>query len=107
MYKIAVMGEKDVVMGFMALGLEVFPQTDPEEAARVLHRLSRQQYAVVFITEELMGRMPEAVERYRAEPFPAVIPIPGNAGSNGLGLAQVRANVEKAIGADILFNEEE
>ena len=39
-------------------------------------------------------------------PGTAVIPIPGSRGSNGLGMSRVRANVEKAIGADILFNNE-
>ena len=39
-------------------------------------------------------------------PGTAVIPIPGSQGSNGLGMRRVRANVEKAIGADILFNNE-
>ena len=30
MYKIAVMGDRDSVMGFKVLGLDVFPVTDPE-----------------------------------------------------------------------------
>ena len=45
-------------------------------------------------------------DRYKTMPGTAVIPIPGSRGSNGLGMSRVRANVEKAIGADILFNNE-
>ena len=36
MYKIAVLGERESVMGFAALGLTVFPVNSAEEAAEVL-----------------------------------------------------------------------
>ena len=62
--------------------------------------------AVILITEDTAARIPEAISRYRADPVPAIIPIPGASGSNGLGMANVRANVEKAVGADILFKED-
>ena len=31
-------------------------------------------------------------------------PIPGSAGTDGYAMSRVKANVEKAIGADILFS---
>ena len=33
MYKIAVMGDRDSIYGFAALGLDTFPVTEKEEAA--------------------------------------------------------------------------
>ena len=36
----------------------------------------------------------------------AIIPIPGIMGTDGYGEARVRENVIKAIGADIIFNQE-
>ena len=36
MYKIAVMGDRDSIYGFAALGLDTYPVTDPVEAARRL-----------------------------------------------------------------------
>ena len=49
MYKIAVLGERESVMGFAALGLSVFPVKDGAEAAQTLHRLTKQsdQYAII------------------------------------------------------------
>ena len=38
-YRIAVVGDKDSVLGFQALGLDVFPAEGPEEARAALHRL--------------------------------------------------------------------
>ena len=61
---------------------------------------------VIFLTETCAQQVPETLERYKTDPKCAVIPIPGSSGANGFGLSRVKANVEKAIGADILFNNE-
>ena len=47
----------------------------------------------------------EAINYYATATFPAIIPIPSNKGTLGLGMKKVKANVEKAVGADILFKE--
>ena len=41
MYKIAVLGDRDSVMGFKALGLETFFAEDAEQARHTLHRLAK------------------------------------------------------------------
>ena len=58
MYKIAVLGERESVMGFAALGLAVFPVESAEEAAEVFHRLTRQSdaYAIIYVTETYAER---------------------------------------------------
>ena len=40
MYRIAVLGDYDSIYGFAALGLDTFPEEDPEEAAKKLHELA-------------------------------------------------------------------
>ena len=47
MYRIAVLGDYDSIYGFAALGLDIFPEEDPEEAAKKLHELAGGSYAVV------------------------------------------------------------
>ena len=51
MYKIAVMGDVDSVLGFKALGLDVYPVAGPEEGHETLHRLARENYAIIYMTE--------------------------------------------------------
>lgn len=102
MYKIAVMGDRDSVMGFKVLGLDVFPVTDPEEGRRTLHRLAREPYAIIYITEQLASRITDEVSRYKDQLTPAVILIPGKEGSLGIGMSKVSESVERAIGANIL-----
>ncbi len=104
MYKIAVLGDRDSIYGFAALGLEVFPVADSETGAKTLRRLAEQEYAVIYITEALaQGLVPE-LDRYREGLLPAVIPIPGVHGNTGMGINMVKHSVEQAVGSDIIFN---
>ena len=103
--KIAVVGEKESVLGFKAVGFEVFEESDPQAAEGLIHRLAEEQYGVIFITEQLMSQVLPAVDRYKTAQIPAIIPIPGREGSLGLGIASVKKSVERAVGADILFKD--
>lgn len=102
MYKIAALGDRDSVLGFKALGLDVFPAENPEQAKEILHRLSKENYAVVYLTEQLAVSMEAELKRYKDDLTPAIILIPGKEGSLGIGMANVKRAVERAVGADIL-----
>jgi V/A-type H+-transporting ATPase subunit F len=106
MYKIGVIGDKDSILGFKAVGLTVFPVTSPQEADKILHELAREGYAVIYITEHIAKDITASINTYNDERFPAIIPIPGNQGSLGIGMQSVKKSVERAVGADILFNDD-
>ncbi|HYE84149.1 MAG TPA: V-type ATP synthase subunit F [Clostridia bacterium] len=106
MYKIGVIGDKDSILGFKALGISVFPTTDIREANRLVHKLAKEKYAVIFLTEQLAKDLDEAINEYKDSLTPAIILIPNNRGTLGLGMKGVKNSVEKAIGADILFGKE-
>ena len=76
MYKIAVMGDQDSVLGFKALGLEVCAAATAEQAREALHRMAKEDYAIIYMT--------------------------GKEGSLGIGMDNVKTAVERAVGADIL-----
>ena len=101
-WKIAVLGDRDSVLGFRALGLDVFPADTAEEARGILHTLAKENYAVIYLTEGYAAQMVDAVERYKDALTPAVILIPGREGPLGIGMANVKKSVERAVGADIL-----
>lgn len=102
MYKIAAIGDKDSIYGFASVGLTIFPVTEPEEAAKTLHKMVNDGYAVIFITEKLASEIPEELQKYRAEPIPSIIPIPGVTGNTGIGMSALSKSVEQAVGSDIL-----
>lgn len=105
MYRIAVLGDRDSIYGFAALGLEVFPVSDSEAGTKTLRSLAERDYAVIYITEALADDLAEELDRYRESPLPAIIPIPGVHGNTGAGMAMVKKSVEQAVGSDIIFNE--
>ena len=101
-YRIAVLGDKDSVLGFKALGLDVYPAENVEEARRTLHELAKENVAVIYLTEQYAAHMEAELERYKDSLTPAIILIPGKDGSLGIGMANVKSAVERAVGADIL-----
>ena len=101
MYKIAVLGDRDSILGFKALGLEVVFAEDADTARHTLHRLAKENYAVIYITEQLAQLISSEVDRYKDSVTPAVILIPGKTGALGLGQAARQSAVERAVGADI------
>lgn len=105
MYKIAVMGDRDSIYGFAALGLDTYPVVDPVEAARRLRSFAEQGYAVVYITEALAASLETEIDRYREQMLPAIILIPGVSGNTGMGVRAVKKSVEQAVGSDIIFNQ--
>jgi V/A-type H+-transporting ATPase subunit F len=106
MYKVAVIGDKDSVLGFRALGVVTCLVTGGEEAARALSSLAREKVAVVCITEAVAQHIRPQIEELNKKLLPAVVLIPNNQGTLGLGRQQIKKNAEKAIGADILFGKE-
>ena len=105
MNKIGVVGDSDSIIGFKALGIDVYPATGDEVSATIF-QLATGGYAIIFVTEQAAEAAAEMIDRYKTSPYPAIIPIPGNRGTTGVGMKNIRANVEKAIGADILVKDE-
>ena len=105
MYKVAVMGDYDSIYGFAAIGFDVFDVSEEDEARKKLRNIAESGYAVIYITEELAGKIPGTIEKYKDSVTPAIIPIPGLRGNTGSGIANVKSFVEQAVGSDILFTE--
>ena len=102
MYRIAVIGDPDSVLGFKALGMEVCPAEDVEQARQAIHRMAKENYAILYLTEQLAAQLQPEIARYQDALTPAIILIPGKEGSLGIGMANVKTAVERAVGADIL-----
>jgi len=102
-YKIGVIGDMLTVNGFKALGLDTYTCPSVDNARRALKTMAQENYAIVYITEQLAAEMPNDIAKYKDSVTPAVILIPGSAGSLGIGQNSLREAVERAVGgADII-----
>lgn len=102
MRKIGVIGDKDSVLGFRALGLDVFTPEKDNEVRKTIERLASENYCVIFITEQMATKALETIRRYDSEVCPAIIMIPSNQGTLSIGMDRINRNVEKALGSNIL-----
>ncbi len=101
---IAVMGDRESVKGFSAVGIDAIVCDEPTEASAVFKKIAeKDKYAIIYITEELFEQAHKEIERYSESAVPAVIPIPGARGNTGIGSARLSSFVEQAVGSDILF----
>ena len=119
-YKISIVGTREAILGFKALGLEPHYVSEPAAAVESLYELkkervehegaapaggqeSRNKYAIIFIMEDLMSAVTDDdYKKLTADPLPAIIPLPSHLGSSGYGLKKLKTIVEKAVGMDIL-----
>lgn len=102
MYKLAVIGDKDSVLCFKALGVDVYTAVDGNSAKEIIKKLADEKTGVIFITEDFAKEIPETIDKYRDKMTPSIILIPSNKGSLGIGMADINKSVEKAVGANIL-----
>lgn len=111
-YAIAIVGPKEVISGFKALGVKAFPAETSQQALEALIEIKQNvesdasdavPYALVILMESLaVDIAPEDMQRVTRGVLPAVVVLPGIEGSKGLGEAKLRALAEKAVGTDIL-----
>ncbi|MBQ0084557.1 MAG: V-type ATP synthase subunit F [Clostridiales bacterium] len=101
MYKIAVLGDRESIYGYAALGLSVF-ETDRENVGALIEKLAKEKYAIIYVTENVALGAEEQIESFKERQIPAIILIPAISGNTGLGVAGIHKSVEKAVGSDIL-----
>ena len=101
MYKIAVIGDRDSVYGFAALGLETYFETEPEGAVAIIRKLENEGCAVIYMTEQLYSLISDEVNRLSKLPMPALIPIPGVSGNTGIGKKALEEAILKAVGSEV------
>ncbi len=123
-YKIAIVGSPEAIAGFSLLGADTVAAFNGEEAVEALFRLKkemhtdengveRNEYAIVFITEDLAsGLSPEDEKKLARGALPAIIPLPSHktglpaedskGAKAGYGLQRLKRIVEQAVGTDIL-----
>ena len=100
--KIGVVGDKDSVLAFKSIGIDVFPVTHNDEARKIVDKLAMNDYAVIFVTEQVAEGIQETIGRYTKQMLPAIILIPSNQGTLNIGMQKINDNVEKAVGINIL-----
>lgn len=112
-YKLAIIGTKDQILGFKALGVTAAQVQNFEQARDKVLELTnetvkgedgemRKKYAIIFIMEEYAMKLTkEDYAKLNKGALPAIVPIPGISGTTGFGVQRIKKMVEQAVGSDI------
>ena len=101
---IAVIGDSESIKGFGAVGIEMFICDEPLESGNLFKRIAEtEDYAIIYMTEELFELSARERNKFIDRTIPAVIPIPSAQGNRGTGRKRLSKFVEQAVGSDILF----
>lgn len=106
MYKIAVVGDKESILGFSAIGMDIYPAYEEEEIKSIIPQLIEENYAIIYITENVRIKAEKYLEKLKKSKIPAIVTIPNNTGSTGYAEKRIKEMVQKAVGIEINFKED-
>jgi V/A-type H+-transporting ATPase subunit F len=106
MSNIALIGEKEVIIGFNLVGIQLFPVVNSEEAIKALKDCNKNNFAIVFITDSIAQKIIDKIEEYQKISSISICILPNRIKDTNLNINILRKNVEKAVGTDILFRKE-
>ena len=103
--KIAIIGDRESIKGFAAIGFDIIECDELSKAASVLRATAETDlYSIIYMTEQTYVASEKEWRKYEEKQLPAIIPIPGISGNTGVGRQRLSDFVERAVGSDIIFN---
>ncbi len=104
--EIGAIGNREAILCLQAVGVTIFPSRTRHEARRAFRTMLKNAYAIILVTEPIAEWIKDEIEEVQASTLPAVVVIPDNTGSRGVGLKHIEDAMIKAVGANI-FSESE
>jgi V/A-type H+-transporting ATPase subunit F len=99
--KIAAFGEKDIMLIFKAVGIDVMPADKNLGFEKQFEELIKENYAVIFITETIAVQIKPLIEKYMTKTLPSIVIIPGLGEKQNYSIELLRKGIIKAIGVDL------
>ncbi|NQT18329.1 MAG: hypothetical protein HQ592_01400 [Planctomycetes bacterium] len=108
MAEIVAIGEKDQIIGFRGVGVRIAPVKNNEEFAGALKEASRDAEVEIILTPESFaeGENAALIRDARKNTMKVIIVIPDHHGSKGLALMEMKEDVERALGVDMISKSE-
>ena len=103
--KIAVLGNKDIVVLFKAVGCDVLSPAGREKIRATLNKLI-QNYKIILIQINYAKLCEDLIEQTRISAYPVIVVIPNKDEQNNYALDKIMTDMERAIGAKIVVEED-
>jgi len=98
--KVAVLGEKKMVLAFKSLGVSVFGIEKEEDFQSAVSEIDSGDYSILFVTENVVAEHKTEFEAFFKGSLPAILIIPG-VKNQEIGRDSLKKTIERALGSDL------
>lgn len=103
MYKIVIIGEKEDILPYQSIGVEILPVKTIHETISLLNTTAKDpSVGIILITETMAGPCPDAVSEVRNKTAKAVTIVPAGHKSGDTSTTAFNRTIARAVGMDIL-----
>ena len=101
--KMAIIGDGDSTLIFKAVGIDSYSANSVNEFKQILKDI-KSDYQIIFITDIFAKESQELISEINSDIYPIVLTVPGKNGNTGYGMENLKKEMERSLGVDILFN---
>ncbi|MEP9412036.1 MAG: V-type ATP synthase subunit F [Candidatus Brocadia sp.] len=103
MYKIVIIGEKDDILPYQSIGVEIEAVKTTEETVNILRKtVMDSSVGIILITEDVAELCLDTITDLRNKTVKAITIIPTQQGSRHTGTMELSKEIGRAVGMNIL-----
>ena len=107
MLKIVIIGEKEDILPYQSIGVEIEPVKTTADTVSVLRKTAQNaQVAIILITENMAEQCLDTIVELRNKTAKAITIIPTQQGIRQTSMMELNKEIGRAVGMDILTKTE-
>ena len=107
MSKIVIIGEKEDVLPYQSIGVEIEPVKTTAETVSILREITQNpQAAIILITANMAEQCLDTITDLRSKTAKAITIVPTEQGSRRTSIIELNKEIVRAVGMDILTKTE-
>ncbi len=107
MLKIVIIGEKEDILPYQSIGVEIEPVKTTADTVSALRKTAQNpQVKIVLITENMAEQCLDTITELRNKTVKAITIVPTEQGSRQISMLELNKEIGRAVGMDILTKTE-
>ncbi|MCR4321751.1 MAG: hypothetical protein NUV74_15610 [Candidatus Brocadiaceae bacterium] len=103
MSKIVIIGEKEDILPYQSIGVEIEPVKTTADTVSALRKTAQNsQVSIILITENMAEQCLDTITELRSKTNKAITIIPTGQGSRRTSMIELSKEIGRAVGVDIL-----
>ena len=103
MLKIVIIGEKEDILPYQSIGVEIEPVKTTADTVFALRKTAQNpQVTIILITENMAEQCLDTITELRSKTNKAITIVPTEQGSRQISMLELNKEIGRAVGMDIL-----